>query len=73
MPAFPNRVTLGRTGLSVCPLAVSGGYGVDDKSLLRALLIVVSKRFFEDRRFLERRRTLTAYASGTMTASAQRT
>ena len=36
MPSFPNRVTLGRTGLSVCPLAVSGGYGVDDKSLLRA-------------------------------------
>ena len=36
MPAFSNRVTLGRTGLSVCPLAVSGGYGVDDKSLLRA-------------------------------------
>ena len=36
MPAFPQRVTLGRTGLSVCPLAVSGGYGVDDKSLLRA-------------------------------------
>jgi len=35
MPAFSNRVTLGRTGLSVCPLAVSGGYGVDDKSLLR--------------------------------------
>jgi aryl-alcohol dehydrogenase-like predicted oxidoreductase len=36
MPAFPNRVTLGRTGLSVCPLAVSGGYKVDEKSLLRA-------------------------------------
>jgi len=36
MPAFPNRVTLGRTGLSVGPLAVAGGYGVDDKSLLRA-------------------------------------
>ncbi len=27
---------LGRTGLSVCPLAVSGGYEVDEKSLLRA-------------------------------------
>lgn len=36
MPAFPHRVTLGRTGLSVCPLAVSGGYKVDEKSLLRA-------------------------------------
>jgi aryl-alcohol dehydrogenase-like predicted oxidoreductase len=36
MPSFPNRVTLGRTGLSVCPLAVSGGYGAPDKSLLRA-------------------------------------
>ncbi|MGA2450206.1 MAG: aldo/keto reductase [Polyangiaceae bacterium] len=36
MAAFPNRVTLGRTGLRVAPLAVSGGYGVDDKSLLRA-------------------------------------
>jgi aryl-alcohol dehydrogenase-like predicted oxidoreductase len=36
MAAFPTRVTLGRTGLSVCPLAVSGGYGVDEKSLLRA-------------------------------------
>ena len=36
MPGFPNRVTLGRTGLSVCPLAVAGGYGVDDKSLMRA-------------------------------------
>ena len=36
MPAFPGRVALGRTGLSVCPLAVAGGYGVDAKSLLRA-------------------------------------
>jgi aryl-alcohol dehydrogenase-like predicted oxidoreductase len=36
MPAFPNRITLGRTGLSVCPLAVAGGYKVDEKSLLRA-------------------------------------
>jgi aryl-alcohol dehydrogenase-like predicted oxidoreductase len=37
MPAFPNRVRLGKSGLSVGPLAVSGGYRVDDKSLLRAL------------------------------------
>ncbi|MGD0835157.1 MAG: aldo/keto reductase [Polyangia bacterium] len=36
MPGFPHRVILGRTGLSVCPLAVSGGYEVDEKSLLRA-------------------------------------
>ncbi len=36
MPGFANRVTLGRTGLSVSPLAVSGGYGIDDKSLLMA-------------------------------------
>jgi aryl-alcohol dehydrogenase-like predicted oxidoreductase len=36
MAKFPYRVQLGRTGLSVGPLAVSGGYGVDDKSLLRA-------------------------------------
>jgi aryl-alcohol dehydrogenase-like predicted oxidoreductase len=36
MPTFPHRITLGRTGLSVCPLAVSGGYKVDEKSLLRA-------------------------------------
>jgi aryl-alcohol dehydrogenase-like predicted oxidoreductase len=34
--AFDNRVTLGRTGLSVCPLAVSGGYGVDARSLREA-------------------------------------
>ncbi len=30
---FPARVTLGRTGLKVGPLAVSGGYGVDARSL----------------------------------------
>lgn len=36
MPAFPECITLGRTGLAVGPLAVSGGYGVDEKSLLRA-------------------------------------
>lgn len=34
--AFEKRVTLGRTGLSVGPLAVSGGYGVDAKSLREA-------------------------------------
>lgn len=33
---FEKRVVLGRTGLSVCPLAVSGGYGVDAKSLREA-------------------------------------
>ena len=36
MPAFPHRVTFGQTGLSVGTLGVSGGYGIDDKSLLRA-------------------------------------
>jgi aryl-alcohol dehydrogenase-like predicted oxidoreductase len=36
MAQFPQRVKLGRTGLSVGPLAVSGGYGVDEKSLLKA-------------------------------------
>lgn len=34
--AFERRVTLGRSGLSVCPLAVSGGYGVDARSLREA-------------------------------------
>lgn len=36
MPAFPNRVTLGRSGLVVGPLGVSGGYGAGTKALLRA-------------------------------------
>jgi aryl-alcohol dehydrogenase-like predicted oxidoreductase len=36
MPPFPARVTLGRTGLEVGPLGVSGGYGADERSLLRA-------------------------------------
>lgn len=36
MAQFPYRVKLGRTELSVGPLAVSGGYGVDERSLLRA-------------------------------------
>lgn len=36
MPTFPTRVTLGQSGLSVGPLAVSGGYGVDAASLRRA-------------------------------------
>jgi aryl-alcohol dehydrogenase-like predicted oxidoreductase len=34
--AFESRVALGRTGLSVCPLAVSGGYSVDARSLREA-------------------------------------
>jgi aryl-alcohol dehydrogenase-like predicted oxidoreductase len=37
MAAFPSRVVLGRSGLEVCPLAVSGGMGVDARSLRRAL------------------------------------
>ncbi len=36
MAAFEDRVTLGRSGLSVCPLGVSGGYGAPAKALLRA-------------------------------------
>jgi len=36
VPAFPNRVTLGRSALSVGPLGVSGGYGVGSQALLRA-------------------------------------
>jgi aryl-alcohol dehydrogenase-like predicted oxidoreductase len=36
MGSFPDRVTLGRSGLSVGPLAVSGGYGVGAKALRRA-------------------------------------
>ncbi len=36
MPGFPERIVLGRTGLSVGPLGVSGGYGIDKASLLRA-------------------------------------
>lgn len=36
MTSFPNRVTLGRSGLSAGPLGVSGGYGVGGKALLRA-------------------------------------
>ena len=36
MNPFPQRTPLGRTGLAVGPLGVSGGYGVDARSLLRA-------------------------------------
>jgi aryl-alcohol dehydrogenase-like predicted oxidoreductase len=36
MPPFPAHVTLGRTGFEVGPLGVAGGYGVDERSLLRA-------------------------------------
>ena len=36
MASFPNRVTLGRSGLSVGPLGVSGGYGVGSGGILRA-------------------------------------
>jgi predicted aldo/keto reductase-like oxidoreductase len=36
MASFADRVTLGRSGLSVGPLGVSGGYGVGAKALLRA-------------------------------------
>ncbi len=34
--SFPRSVVLGRTGLSVGPLAVSGGYGCDARSLREA-------------------------------------
>jgi aryl-alcohol dehydrogenase-like predicted oxidoreductase len=36
MAPFAERVTLGRTGLSVSPLGIAGGYGVDEASLLAA-------------------------------------
>jgi len=36
MTTFAERVTLGRSGLSVGPLGVSGGYGVGSQALLRA-------------------------------------
>jgi aryl-alcohol dehydrogenase-like predicted oxidoreductase len=36
MKPFPTRITLGRTDLQVSPLGISGGYGIDTKSLLRA-------------------------------------
>jgi predicted aldo/keto reductase-like oxidoreductase len=36
MASFPRRVTLGRSGLSVGPLGVSGGYGVGAGAVLRA-------------------------------------
>lgn len=36
MTAFPERVTLGRSQLRVCPLGISGGYGADKTSLLKA-------------------------------------
>jgi len=36
MAPFPDRVKLGRSGLLVGPLGVSGGYGVDSAALLRA-------------------------------------
>jgi aryl-alcohol dehydrogenase-like predicted oxidoreductase len=36
MASFPQRVTLGRSGLEVGPLGVSGGYGVGAGAVLRA-------------------------------------
>lgn len=36
MATFPERVTLGRSGLSVGPLGVAGGYGVGTRAVLRA-------------------------------------
>ncbi|HVN75617.1 MAG TPA: hypothetical protein VMT19_04815 [Thermoanaerobaculaceae bacterium] len=36
MRTFPERVILGRSGLSVGPLGVSGGYGVGSAAVLRA-------------------------------------
>ncbi len=36
MARFAERVTLGRSGLSVGPLGIAGGYGVGTKALLRA-------------------------------------
>ncbi|MBZ0273373.1 aldo/keto reductase [bacterium] len=36
MPAFLSRVTLGRSGLSVGPLGIAGGYGVGYRGLFKA-------------------------------------
>jgi aryl-alcohol dehydrogenase-like predicted oxidoreductase len=36
MSTFGDQRTLGRSGLSVCPLGVAGGYGVDSRSLREA-------------------------------------
>lgn len=36
MAGFPTRVTLGRSGLSVGPLGLAGGYGVDAAGVRRA-------------------------------------
>ncbi len=36
MERFPERVVLGRSGLSVGPLGVAGGYGVEKAALLKA-------------------------------------
>ncbi|RPI27148.1 MAG: aldo/keto reductase [Acidobacteria bacterium] len=36
MEAFPERVLLGRSGLSVSPLGLAGGYGVGKDALLKA-------------------------------------
>jgi len=37
MAGFPERVTLGRSGLVVGPLGVAGGYGVDSAAIRRAV------------------------------------
>ena len=37
MAGFPERVTLGRSGLKVGPLGVSGGYGVEAKAVREAV------------------------------------
>jgi aryl-alcohol dehydrogenase-like predicted oxidoreductase len=37
MAGFPERVTLGRSGLTVGPLGVAGGYGVDSAAIRRAV------------------------------------
>ncbi len=36
MPSFPDRITLGRSGLEVGPLGAAGGYGVGAAALRRA-------------------------------------
>jgi len=37
MATFPERVTLGRSGLTVGPLGVAGGYGVETAAIRRAV------------------------------------
>jgi len=50
MGRFPERVVLGRSGLSVSPLGVSGGYGVEKAALLKAFTAGVNYWYHGSRR-----------------------